>query len=87
MARLFTKGKDYGMHAFITPIRDLATHKPLPGVTIGDIGPKFGYNGVDNGFLRFEYVKLRKCLHLCCWMCVLLHDVCLVASPATLNIV
>ncbi len=62
MARLFTKGKDYGMHAFITPIRDLATHKPLPGVTIGDIGPKFGYNGVDNGFLRFEYVKLRKCL-------------------------
>ena len=60
MARLFTKGKDYGMHAFITPIRDLETHKPLPGVTIGDIGPKFGYNGVDNGFLRFEYVKLRK---------------------------
>ena len=59
MARLFTKGKDYGMHAFITQIRDLETHKPLPGVTIGDIGPKFGYNGVDNGFLRFEYVKLR----------------------------
>ena len=60
MARLFTKGVDYGMHAFITPIRDLETHQPLPGVTIGDIGPKFGYNGVDNGFLRFEYVKLRK---------------------------
>lgn len=62
MARLFTKGKDYGMHAFLTPIRDLETHKPLPGVTIGDIGPKFGYNGVDNGFLRFEYFKLRKSL-------------------------
>ena len=59
MARLFSKGKDYGMHAFITQIRDLETHKPLPGVTIGDIGPKFGYNGVDNGFLRFEYVPLR----------------------------
>ena len=59
MARLFTKGKDHGMHAFITQIRDLETHKPLPGITIGDIGPKFGYNGVDNGFLRFEYVKLR----------------------------
>ena len=64
MARLFTKGQDYGMHAFITPIRDLETHKPLPGVTIGDIGPKFGYNGVDNGFLRFEYFKLRKSLPL-----------------------
>lgn len=59
MARLFSKGKDYGMHAFITQIRDLETHKPLPGVTIGDIGPKFGYNGVDNGFLRFKYVPLR----------------------------
>ena len=66
MARLFTKGKDYGMHAFITPIRDLETHKPLPGVTIGDIGPKFGYNGVDNGFLRFEYVKLRTSTALWC---------------------
>ena len=63
MARLFSKGKDYGMHAFITHIRDLETHKPLPGVTIGDIGPKFGYNGVDNGFLRFEYVPLRTCLN------------------------
>ena len=68
MARLFTKGQDYGMHAFITPIRDLETHKPLPGVTIGDIGPKFGYNGVDNGFLRFEYVKLRECnVATCCY--------------------
>ena len=60
MAQLFTQGQNYGMHAFIVPIRDLETHKPLPGVTIGDIGPKFGYNGVDNGFLRFEYVRLRK---------------------------
>ena len=70
MARLFTKGKDYGMHAFITQIRDLETHKPLPGVTIGDIGPKFGYNGVDNGFLRFEYVQLRMSLdHFHCVAC------------------
>ena len=64
MAQLFTQGQNYGMHAFIVPIRDLETHKPLPGVTIGDIGPKFGYNGVDNGFLRFEYVRLRKLLTL-----------------------
>lgn len=77
MARLFTKGKDYGMHAFITPIRDLETHKPLPGVTIGDIGPKFGYNGVDNGFLRFEYVKLRTNTVLHCGVC---HRECLALS-------
>lgn len=87
MARLFTQGKDYGMHAFIVPIRDLETHKPLPGITIGDIGPKFGYNGVDNGFLRFEYVKLRKfcstfavCLHASAAFLALREQTCLQAA-------
>ena len=52
--------QDYGPHGFIVQIRSLATHQPLPGVTVGDIGPKFGYNGVDNGFLRFSYVCIRE---------------------------
>jgi len=60
MARLFVQGKDYGPHGFIVQIRDLETHKPLPGITVGDIGPKFGYNGVDNGFLSFEYVRIPR---------------------------
>ena len=62
MARLFVAGKDHGIHAFIVPIRDLETHKPLPGITVGDIGPKFGYSGVDNGFLSFEYFRIREWL-------------------------
>jgi Acyl-CoA dehydrogenase, middle domain/Acyl-coenzyme A oxidase N-terminal len=56
MAALFVGGKDHGPHAFVVQLRALDTHKCLPGVTIGDIGPKFGYNGVDNGFLRFDHV-------------------------------
>lgn len=40
MARLFLKGKDYGPHAFIVQIRSLSTHLPLPGIEVGDIGPK-----------------------------------------------
>jgi acyl-CoA oxidase len=56
MARLFVNGKDYGPHAFVVQLRSLHDHKCLPGITIGDIGPKFGYNGVDNGFMRFDHV-------------------------------
>ncbi|GAB4820390.1 hypothetical protein N2152v2_007436 [Parachlorella kessleri] len=58
MARLFLKNKDYGPHAFVVQIRDLETHLPLPGIEVGDIGPKMGFNGVDNGFLRFTYVRV-----------------------------
>lgn len=39
-------------------IRDEHTHEPLPGVTVGDIGPKMGYNSVDNGFLRLHHVRV-----------------------------
>ena len=60
MARLFIGGRDYGPHAFVVPIRDMATHLPLPGIRVGDIGPKFGYNGVDNGFLSFNHVAVPR---------------------------
>jgi acyl-CoA oxidase len=39
-------------------IRDMETHKPLPGVIVGDIGPKAGYNTKDNGFLAFNHVRI-----------------------------
>lgn len=60
MARLFVGGRDYGPHGFVVPIRDMDLHTPLPGVTVGDIGPKFGYNGVDNGFLSFDHVRIPR---------------------------
>ena len=30
------------------------------GITIGDIGPKFGFNTIDNGFLRFDKVRIPR---------------------------
>jgi len=30
------------------------------GVTVGDIGPKFGYDTVDNGFLRLDQVRVPR---------------------------
>ena len=58
MAQLKIDGKSYGPHPFIVQIRDMKTHEPLPNVHVGDIGPKFGYNTMDNGFLLFKNVKV-----------------------------
>ena len=49
-AQLIIKGKKYGLHAFLVPIRD-DDGKLLPGVEAGDIGPKYGFNTKDNGYL------------------------------------
>ncbi|KIW02048.1 uncharacterized protein PV09_06550 [Verruconis gallopava] len=58
MAQLVIRGKSYGPHPFVVQIRDLKTHEPLENVHIGDIGPKFGFNSMDNGFLLFNKVKI-----------------------------
>ncbi|KAF7297428.1 Acyl-coenzyme A oxidase [Mycena indigotica] len=55
-------GKDMGPHLFFVQLRDLDTHKVLPGLTIGDIGPKAlgGFAATDNGFARFDHVRIPK---------------------------
>lgn len=58
MAQLYVDGKNQGPHPFIVQIRDLQSHKPLKGITVGDIGPKFGYNTMDNGFIQFDKVRI-----------------------------
>jgi len=56
-ARLISQGKDHGVQAFIIQLRDMDTHKPLPGVEVGDIGPKLAFVATDNGYLKFTYFK------------------------------
>ncbi|KAL4775901.1 hypothetical protein BDW60DRAFT_177065 [Aspergillus nidulans var. acristatus] len=58
MAQLYIGGKNYGPHPFVVQIRDMETHQPLENVYVGDIGPKFGYNTMDNGFLLFNKLKI-----------------------------
>nr|AWK67839.1 ACOX [Dunaliella tertiolecta] len=60
MARLFIDGKDYGPHAFVVQVRSLQDHLPLPGICVGDIGPKFGYGGVDNGYLAMDHLRISR---------------------------
>ncbi|RLN50166.1 hypothetical protein BBJ29_008977, partial [Phytophthora kernoviae] len=59
-ARLLLHGKDYGVHNFMVQLRDLETHDPMRGVTLGDIGPKIGFNNVDNGYCKFHQVRIPR---------------------------
>lgn len=42
-------GTDQGLHAFLTPLRNVQNGIAFPGVTVGDMGRKAELNGVDNG--------------------------------------
>jgi len=63
MASVFVKlvieGEDHGVHAVVVPIRDEAG-APMPGVRIEDNGPKAGLNGVDNGRIWFDQVRVPR---------------------------
>ncbi|MCA0144941.1 acyl-CoA dehydrogenase [Blastococcus sp. LR1] len=58
-AQLITQGVNHGVHAWLVPIRD-EQGNPMPGVTIGDDGPKAGLPGVDNGRLSFDHVQVPR---------------------------
>lgn len=58
-AKLIIDGKDYGVNAFIVPIRDKEKNT-LRGITMEDCGHKMGLNGVDNGIISFDQVVIPK---------------------------
>ena len=59
-ARLITKGVDRGIHNFMVQLRSLEDHRAMRGIIVGDIGPKFGYEEADNGFLKFDHVRIPR---------------------------
>ncbi|RZK09539.1 MAG: acyl-CoA oxidase, partial [Flavobacterium sp.] len=58
-AKLIIDGHDYGVNAFIVPLRDEKINV-LEGITIKDCGLKMGLNGVDNGIIQFYNVVIPK---------------------------
>lgn len=60
LAQLITKGKKHGMQAFLVQIRDKETHEPLPGVEVGNIGPKLGLHTADNGYLILKNYRIPR---------------------------
>ncbi|HLS14248.1 MAG TPA: acyl-CoA dehydrogenase [Beutenbergiaceae bacterium] len=63
-AQLITGAVNHGVHAFYVPIRrqadDGSVGDYLPGVSGEDDGYKGGLNGVDNGRLAFDQVRIPR---------------------------
>ncbi|MGJ7419785.1 acyl-CoA dehydrogenase [Streptomyces cinereoruber] len=57
-AQLEVGGASEGVHAFLVPVR--AGGEVAPGVHIEDDGRKMGLNGVDNGRIRFDGVRVPR---------------------------
>ncbi|GAB3944541.1 acyl-CoA dehydrogenase [Kribbella albertanoniae] len=58
-AQLVVGGETHGVHCLLVPIRD-EDGTALPGVTLSDCGPKLGLNGVDNGRIVFDNVRVPR---------------------------
>ena len=57
-AQLEVAGERHGVHAFVVPIREHG--EPAAGVRIEDDGLKMGLNGVDNGRIWFDQVRVPR---------------------------
>ena len=58
-AQLITGGVNYGVHCFFVPLRDEEGNF-LPGIGGEDDGVKGGLNGIDNGRLHFDQVRVPR---------------------------
>jgi acyl-CoA oxidase len=58
-AQLIVDGEEHGVHALVVPLRD-EDSSVLPGVRIEDDGEKMGLNGVDNGKIWFDHVRVPR---------------------------
>ena len=57
-AQLEVDGTGHGVHAFVVPLR--RDGQVLDGITIEDDGLKMGLNGVDNGRITFDHVRVPR---------------------------
>jgi acyl-CoA oxidase len=58
-AQLVVGGERRGVHCLLVPIRG-EDGAPLEGVSIEDCGPKLGLDGVDNGRIAFDQVRVPR---------------------------
>mmetsp|Transcript_28325 Transcript_28325/g.42886 ORF Transcript_28325/g.42886 Transcript_28325/m.42886 type:complete len:167 (-) Transcript_28325:1299-1799(-) len=54
------KKNDLGVAPFLVQTRDLKTHKYMPGIKCGDLGPKLGFSSKDNGWMTMKDVRIPR---------------------------
>jgi acyl-CoA oxidase len=58
-AQTIVNGQNEGINSFVVQIRD-SQMKPCKDIFIEDMGHKMGMNGVDNGRLSFNNVRIKR---------------------------
>lgn len=58
-AQLIVNNENHGVHAILVPLRD-QNGNLLPGIKVEDCGYKLGLNGVDNGRIWFDQVRVPR---------------------------
>jgi acyl-CoA oxidase len=58
-AQLIVGGEGHGVHCLVVPLRDEQCNT-LPGIRIEDCGEKLGLEGVDNGRIWFDEVRVPR---------------------------
>ena len=58
-ANLILEGKPCGVHGFFLQLRD-HEGRLMPGVEVGEIGPKLPHNHVNIGYARFNKVRVPR---------------------------
>jgi acyl-CoA oxidase len=56
-ANLIIKGKSYGFHGFMVQLRK-SDGSTMPGVELGEIGPKMNGTSTNIGYSRFDHVRI-----------------------------
>ncbi|KAI9142566.1 hypothetical protein BKA69DRAFT_260176 [Paraphysoderma sedebokerense] len=59
-AQLIVANKNHGVYPFLVQLRDIKTHRVLPKISIRDLGPKIGFNVMDNGIVGFDHVRIPR---------------------------
>lgn len=60
VAQLYTQGKCHGVHQFLVQTRNSDTWEPMPGVLVGECGPKLGTKSYNNGYLKLDNVRIPR---------------------------